>query len=120
MQIAFVEKQIQWAEVKQKCPLCKSENPNPSPKLKWTGSIVAWVELIYALHASGHINNGKVSLKKIFAVMGESFGFEVEEFSRVFIDIKNRVKGDRTAFLEELKQALIRIMEEADRKSSRN
>jgi hypothetical protein len=77
------------------------------------------VELIYSLHASGHVNNGKVSLKKLFAVMGEVFGFKVEEFSRVFIDIKNRVKGDRTAFLEELKQALIRIMEKADRKPSR-
>jgi hypothetical protein len=113
----FVCRQMQMEATAQSCPFI-SQFPKYS-KLQWTGSIVAWVELIYALHASGHINNGEVSLKKIFAVMGEAFDFKVEEFSRVFIDIKNRVKGDRTAFLDELKQALMRIMEEVDRKPSR-
>ena len=115
-QIEFVRWQMQMENTASYCPLAKHLEHG---KLQWTGSIVAWVELIYAIHASGHINNGKASLKKIFAVMGETFVFEVEEFSRVFIDIKNRVKGDRTAFLDELKQALMRIMEEADRKPSR-
>ena len=51
--------------------------------------------------------------------MGEVYDFVVKDFSRVFIDIKNRVKGERTVFLEELKQALIRIMEDADRRPSK-
>jgi hypothetical protein len=119
MQIVWIERQLLAEQNAANCPVAQQLQTRNTVKIKWTGNIVDWVELIYSLHASGHVNNGKVSLKKLFAVMGEAFGFKVEEFSRVFIDIKNRVKGDRTAFLEELKQALIRIMEKADRKPSR-
>jgi len=75
----------------------------PKAKLKWTGSIVEWVELIYALYAAGVINGGKVTLKKLFRTMGEVFGFEVREFSNYFMNIKRRVKGDRTTFLDKSK-----------------
>jgi primosomal protein N'' len=57
--------------------------------------------------------------KKLFRTMGELFDFEVEEFSRTFTDIKNRVKGDRTTFLDKLKRGLLRRMEEAERKLAR-
>jgi len=80
---------------------------------------VDWVELIYSLHASGCINNGCISLKSLFQAMGEVFNFEAKGFSRVFIDIKNRVKGNRTVFLDKLKQVLQRIMKDADRKPSK-
>jgi transposase-like protein len=41
-QICFVEKQLQWATVKQKCPLCTSENTRL--KLQWTAKTVDYVE----------------------------------------------------------------------------
>lgn len=78
-----------------------------------------WVELIYALYAAEVINDGKTTLKKLFRIMGEVFDFEVGEFSRTFTDIKNRVRGDRTAFLDKLKCKLLRRMEEADKKPPR-
>jgi hypothetical protein len=119
MQIAFVEKQMQWAEDKQKCPLCKPENPNPSPKLKWTGSIVEWVELIYALYSVKRINNGKITLKELFQQMGEIFDIDVKEFAVYFMNIKNRTDGRRTKFMDLLRDAVLERMEEADRKPSR-
>jgi hypothetical protein len=88
----------------------------PEAKLKWAGNIVDWVELLYALYAASVINGGKVTLKKLFRTMGEVFGIEVREFSIHFMNIKNRVKGDRTQFLDSLKQAILRRMEDADRK----
>lgn len=88
-------------------------------KLKWTGSIIEWVELIYALYAAGVINGGKIFLKDLFRSMGELFDFEVREFSNYFMNIKNRVKGDRTTFLDKLKDRLLHRMEEADRKPPR-
>ena len=51
--------------------------------------------------------------------MGEVFNFETKDFSRVFIDIKSRVKDNRMVFLDELKQALQRTMEDSDRKPSK-
>lgn len=77
------------------------------------------VELIYALHAAGVVNGGKASLKHLFRVLGGVFDFEVGEYSRSFIDIKSRVKGDRTSFLDTLKRVLLRRMEESDRKPPR-
>jgi hypothetical protein len=116
MQIAYVERQIQWAEVKQKCPLCEPENPNS--KLKWTGNIVEWVELIYALYSVKRINNGETSLKELFQQMGEICDFEVKEFANYFMNIKNRTDGHRAKFMDLLKDAVLERMEDADRKPS--
>jgi hypothetical protein len=89
-----------------------------SGKLKWTGSIVEWVELIYALYSVRRINNGEISLKDLFQTMGEVFGVEVKEFSNYFMNIKNRTDGRRTKFLDKLKETLLKRMEDADRKPS--
>jgi hypothetical protein len=91
----------------------------PTTKLKWTGSIVEWVELLYSLHAAGVINGGKATLKFLFRTMGEVFDVDVKEYSRSFTDIKNRIKGDRTTFLDKLKRKLLHRMEEADGKPGR-
>ena len=122
--IEFVEKQIlaelsipQWLS-KTVC-LPEPKQGDKVFRLQWTGSLVKWVELIYALHASGYINSGCVSLKNLFQTMGEVFNFETKDFSRVFIDIKSRVKDNRMVFLDELKQALQRTMEDSDRKPSK-
>jgi len=88
-------------------------------KIKWTGSVVDWVELVYALHAAGYANGGQTTLKELFKEMGDFFDFEVKEFSRTFKDIKNRVKGDRTRFLDELKRVLQRKIEESDERPSK-
>lgn len=117
MQIAYVERQIQWTEAKQKCPLCKPENPYL--KLKWTGNVVEWVELIYALYSAKRINNGKTSLKELFQQMGEVFDFEVKEFSNYFMNIKHRTDEHRTKFIDSLRNTVLARMEDADRKPSR-
>jgi len=88
-------------------------------KLKWTGSNVDWVELVYALHAVGYANDGKVSLTELFQEMGEVFDIEVKEFSRAFTNIKNRTKGDRTKFIDALKRELLRKIDEADDKNTK-
>jgi hypothetical protein len=54
-------------------------------KLKWTGSIVEWVELIYALYSVKRINNGKITLKELFGQMGEIFDIDVKEFAVYFV-----------------------------------
>jgi hypothetical protein len=87
--------------------------------LKWTGNVVEWVELIYALYAAGKINNGKTSLKDLFLQMGEIFGIKVKEFSNYFMSIKHRTDGRRTKFMDLLRDAVLKRMEEADRKPSR-
>jgi hypothetical protein len=109
-QIAWIEKQLLAEQAVVQCPL----KPNGSyPKrLKWTGDLIEIVELFYALHEAGCL--GSINLKDLFAAVGEIFDCRVKNYYHLFWDIKNRVKGDRTAFLDRLKTALITKMEESE------
>jgi hypothetical protein len=88
-------------------------------KLKWTGSVFEWVEMIYALYSVKRINSGKISLKELFQQMGEIFDFEVKEFANYFMNIKNRTDNHRTKFMDLLKDTLLGRMNNTDRKPSR-
>ena len=111
-QIAFVERQMQWATAWQQCPLYATSNARP--KLRWTAKIVDYVEWVYALHGVLNTETKKVTLKSLFEALNETFGLNVKEFSLYFVSIKNRKKGDRTPFLDEAKRRLIGRMEESD------
>jgi hypothetical protein len=115
-QMEFVRWQMQMETTAQKCPLTRL-SPEHS-KLKWTGNVVEWVELLYALYSVKRINNGKTSLKELFQQMGEICDFEVKEFANYFMNIKNRTDGHRAKFIDLLKDAVLERMEDADRKPS--
>ncbi|WP_162127491.1 RteC domain-containing protein [Flavobacterium phycosphaerae] len=80
---------------------------------KWTGSKVALIELIYALHAEGVFNNGQSELKEVVKSFESAFGVELGQFHRVFLEIRAR-KSERTKFLNSLKEKLILRMDDAD------
>jgi len=113
-QIKFVEEQILTMYKAIHCPYKKKTD-----KLKWTGNIVDFVELGYALEAVGYVNNGKATLTELFDVLGEIFDVEVKKFSRTFIDVKNRVRGDGTYLMDDMKRALKQKIEAADAKPTR-
>ena len=81
--------------------------------LMWTGSKVALTELIYALHTSSVLNNGKDDLKETVQRFETVFNIDLGQYSRVFIEIRNR-KADRAKFLNELKDVLINKMDQFD------
>ncbi len=81
------------------------ENIAPIPELKWTGSKVALVELIYALHEVGVINMGNNELQVLSFHLGNMLGIELKDIYRTFIEIKDR-KKDRCRFLMNLIEVL--------------
>jgi len=94
------------------------ENPNkvaiPFRKTqKWTGSKVALVELIYALHTEGVFNNGASELKEVTTFFEAAFDVDLGQFNRTFLEIRTR-KSERTKFLNILKEKLILRMDDAD------
>ena len=110
IQLNFVKEQI------------LSQNDSQSPqacKLKWTGSIVEWVELIYALYLVKRINDGRITLTELFCHLGKIFDFEVKEFTNYFMNIKNRTDGKRTKFTDLMKESLTGRMIESDKKPAR-
>tara|TARA_B100000965_G_scaffold405066_1_gene437738 strand:- start:1432 stop:1773 length:342 start_codon:yes stop_codon:yes gene_type:complete len=87
----------------------------PKVKMTWTDSKVALIELMYALHARGVFNHGRADLKEISKCMEDTFGVDLGQYHRTFLEIRIRKTG-RTKFLDSLHESLIRRMDEADEK----
>lgn len=85
----------------------------PNVKLTWTGSKVALIELIYALHTEGVFNNGAADLKGIAEYFEHTFEIDLGQYRRVFLEIRAR-KSDRTKFLTTLNDSLQKRMENSD------
>ena len=81
--------------------------------LKWTASKVSLIELLYSLHAEGVFNNGAVDLKEVAENFEKIFNIDLGQFHRVFLEIRIR-KSSKTKFLDNLKETLIKRMDDAD------
>lgn len=87
--------------------------PAENPDLRWTGSVSDLTELIYALHATGSINEGKCDLSKIVLAFERMFRIHLTQVYNTFLSIRNR-KKERAVFLNKLYDALILRMDDLD------
>ena len=79
--------------------------------IAWTDTKAGLIELAYALHAAGALNNGQATLKQTIEFLQTTFHIDLGNTSRTFQAILARKKGD-TAFLDRLKAALLKRIEE--------
>ena len=86
---------------------------NPKVKQNWTGSKVALIELLYALHTEGVFNNGASDLKDIAEYFENIFNIDLGQYHRAFLEIRMRKSG-QTKFLNALKEKLVKRMENTD------
>ncbi|KAB1157818.1 RteC domain-containing protein [Flavobacterium luteum] len=86
---------------------------NHKVKQVWTGSKVALIELLYALHSEGVFNNGASDLKEIAEYFESVFDIDLGQYHRAFLEIRVR-KAEPTKFLNSLKEKLIKRMENTD------
>ena len=77
--------------------------------LRWTASKTDLIELIYALHTAGAIEEGQLSIKELAETCEELYELEFDNIYRTYLEIKGR-KNERTKFLDGLKAALINKM----------
>ena len=92
------------------------EQKQNQPLINWTGSKVALVELMYALHTEKVLNDGKVSLKEMAKGIEHLFNIEIGQFNRIYLEIRNRKTIEKTSFLNALKNSLAVRMEQAEEK----
>ena len=86
------------------------QKSNSSP-LHWTGNKTALTELIYALYSQGVFGNADI--KVIAKTFENTFNISLGDFYHTFMELKSR-KISRTKFLDTLRDALIRKMDEED------
>ena len=85
----------------------------PPPFLQWTGTKIALVELIYALQASGCINNGNVSIKEVKEMFEKVVEVDLTDYYRLFLEIKAR--NNTTKFIDKLCEDLNRKIEDQNK-----
>ena len=81
--------------------------------LYWSGSKTDLIELIYALHSCGVINDGEADLKEIASISETMFNVQLGDYYRSFLEMRQR-KINLTKFIDKLKQSLLKRMEESD------
>lgn len=90
----------------------KDESKAPK-KLKWTGSKVALIELIYALHYHGVFDSGNNDIREVAQYFESAFDIDLGNFYQTYLELRNR-KMNRTKFLDVLRDELLKKMEEQD------
>lgn len=106
----FIKESI--SNLDQKNELLKV-NHKDTGDLIWTGSKVSLVELLYALQSTGSINNGSIGIKDLANELQSLFNVDLGNYYRVFQEIRIR-KSSRTSFMDQLKDRLVKRMDESD------
>ncbi|MCO5950995.1 RteC domain-containing protein [Mucilaginibacter flavidus] len=79
--------------------------------LTWTFNKTDLVELIYSLVALGVFNNGNSEIKSVVSFFQTAFHVDLGSYYHKYTDITRR-KKERTSFLDKLKFALLRRMDD--------
>lgn len=93
----------------------KNKYQGPQTKLNWTATKTSLIELIYALHAQGVFDNGKTEIKDIAAYLEYTFDIDLGDYYRTYLELRMRKTG-RTKFIDTLKEALSKRMDEQEEK----
>lgn len=82
-------------------------------QLTWTASKTDLVELLYAMYSTGVLNHASLELHRLMERFEALFQVNLGNYSRVFQQIRIR-KKNRTSFLDQLRDQLLRHMDELE------
>lgn len=82
------------------------------PKLQWTGEQVNLVELIYGIYYTGQLNHGNVEVKEIIELIETVFQVNIKAVYHVFGNIRRRKSIAPTAFLDKMREAILKRIDE--------
>lgn len=80
-----------------------------SKDMYWTDSKNALIELVYALHATGAVSNGRVGITKLATLFEVAFRIKLGDLHHSFHRMKDR-SGSKTYFLDQLTSNLEKYM----------
>ncbi|MGK6353177.1 RteC domain-containing protein [Parapedobacter sp. DT-150] len=83
-------------------------------EMKWTGETGNLIELAYGIYETRQINDGGVDIGDIIAWLEGSFRVSLHRYYRRFSEIKRRKTISKTRFLDEMRDAVTRRIDEGD------
>jgi RteC protein len=81
---------------------------------RWTGEAINLVELAYGLYYTGEINNGNAGIAEIVRLFEKIFNIAIGKPSRRFTEIKQRKRLSKTKYLDQMKTAIDKRIDEDD------
>lgn len=97
--------------------------PKPSaPRLRWTGTLVELVELIYGLQEMHCIDHGEAPINEVIALFGSQFGLQIKirNCYDAYLDMKRRKNDSRTYFLDKMRERLnLRMLRDDEKERER-
>lgn len=87
-------------------PMTSETSHEAEPSIRWTGTSVELVELLYAFNELHCFNEGEVTLKVLASHLSSIFGVNIQDCYRTYTDIRNRKNESRTYFLDKLQSKL--------------
>lgn len=108
----YLQQRLQEVERQEVIEISRASLPdNP---FRWTGTKIAAIELGYAIYAAGVLNNGNADIKEIMTYIEASFKIDLGDYYRTYLTMRER-KKDKTSFLTNLINKLLRKMEDDDK-----
>lgn len=80
--------------------------------MRWTGDACNLVEVIYGIYDTQQINHGKVELQEIVTWVEQGLKVNLNRFYRRFTEIKERKMISKTKFLDEMRDAILRRVDD--------
>ncbi|MFN0292716.1 RteC domain-containing protein [Pedobacter helvus] len=92
-----------------------TENGSADKKeYRWTGEAINLVELAYGLYYTGEINNGHAGIAEIVRLFETTFNIAIGKPSRRFAEIKQRKRLSKTKYLDQMRTAIDKRIDEDD------
>ena len=79
----------------------------------WSGDKVELIEIAYGIYYTHRINGGKAEIADIIEWLEESLHVDLAQAYRMFIDIRRRKTVSYTKFLDEMREAIRRHIEQS-------
>lgn len=83
-------------------------------ELKWTGDSVNLIEVVYGIFDCRQVNGGDVDISDLMDVFEQCFQVNLSRYFRRFTEIKRRKSVSRTRFLDEMKAAVEKRIDDGD------
>ena len=100
----------------------KNDIPADAPSLRWTGSTVDLIELLYGLDTLKYINGGETGMGELLGHFSRIFGMEIKDSQcyNTYAAIKGRKNGSRTYFFDRASEKLNqRMVQDEERERMR-
>lgn len=83
-------------------------------ELKWTGDSCNLIELVYGVFDCKQVNDGEVDLSDLMDVFEQCFQVNLSRYFRRFTEIKRRKSISKTKFLDQMREAVNKRIDEGD------